>query len=165
MLQTQRYLKFKKMLNFYLTASCIFLCKFWYLRSTSRRPVPPTSSRSKIARPITAVNYPSGTISARSDRGEYDSVLQKIPLRKKAKNQQTSRYIQSARPMTAYDLQKVFTIFFSFFGKIYYFFEISYLKDLLSINSMLKRHGSNPHCNLSAFKSPPSNLTKRCLML
>lgn len=75
-----------------------------YLRSTSRRPVPPTSSRSKISRPITAVNYPSGTISARSDRGEYDSVLQKMPLRKKAKNQPASRNVQSARPMTAYDL-------------------------------------------------------------
>ena len=54
-----------------------------YLRATSRRPAPPQHPRNKITspRPYSALQYPSGTFSARDENGEIESVLKKINKR------------------------------------------------------------------------------------
>lgn len=52
-----------------------------YLRATSRRPIPPQYPRNKTIaspRPLTAVQYPSGSRSARDETGEVESVLRAI---------------------------------------------------------------------------------------
>lgn len=68
--------------------AAIMLTTQRYLRHTSRRPIPPstakpnshvnTSDRNGPPRPYSALQYPSGTTSARSDNGEIDSVLKQI---------------------------------------------------------------------------------------
>lgn len=86
-----------------------------YLRATSRRPAPPIHPRSKVTspRPYSAFNpagqyssdqYPSGTVSAREESGEIDSVLNKINRRADVLQNQNRGYlqpinrVQSARP-------------------------------------------------------------------